>query len=466
MKVLVAIANYGSKNASLVERLVSEYNSMSYIVDITLLCETPKNVDAEITELVGLPTKDPWSLPFSHRQFFADRVSDYDVFIYSEDDMLIREENISAFLRASSMLPEYLIPGFVRYELYQDGRRNYLDIHGPFHWEVDSIFEISNYVVAGLSNEHSACYMLTQAQLQRAIQSGGYLVPPHQGKYDMLCAAATDPYTQCGFTRVICISHLDDFELHHLSNAYLEKLGLTEELYRSQIASLYEILDGKLCNRKLFETAKNLDTPDWDKSFYEACRTETLQLIPHSAKRILSVGCGSGQSEAYLVNEGKQVEAIPLDSVIGRVAESQGTRVLPPDFQFAFEELDARYFDTILMFDVLQHLKDPVARLKQVGRHLAEDGILVGSVPNLSRVRRMIARVLGKRSFGNLGEHYELTKLHLTSRSMLRMWLAASGFIATDIRLHGAPENRGRIQHLVGGIAASDIVFVARLSSP
>ena len=63
----------------------------------------------------------------------------------------------------------------------------------------------------------------TQRQLRKAIRSGGFLVEPHEWKYDLLCTAATDPYTQCGFTKLIPISHLDDFTVHHLTNKYVGK---------------------------------------------------------------------------------------------------------------------------------------------------------------------------------------------------------------------------------------------------
>lgn len=229
MKILVAIANYGTKNAAYAKRLIAEYRSMSFAVDVVVLCEASKGFGSDVAELVGLPTKDPWSLPFAHRKLFVENAANYDLFIYTEDDTLIREDNIRAFLRASEKLPEDLLPGFIRYEIYPNGSRNYPEIHGPFHWEPGSVASFGEYVYADLSNDHSACYMLTRQQLKRAIHSGGFAVSPHSGRYDLLCTAATDPYTQCSFSRVICLSHLPEFELHHLPNAYLNRTGSSEE---------------------------------------------------------------------------------------------------------------------------------------------------------------------------------------------------------------------------------------------
>ncbi|MBN7795243.1 class I SAM-dependent methyltransferase [Parahaliea mediterranea] len=468
MKVLVAIANYGTKNRSLVERIIDEYSSMRYETDIVVLCETPKNLGPDISELVGLPNSDPWSLPFAHRRLFCDRATDYDLFIYTEDDMLITEGHIEAFLKASSALPPDLIPGFVRYEEYPDGRRNYLDFHGPFHWIAGSVRRINQYVVASLSNEHSACYMLTQQQLGRAIASGGYLVEPHKGRYDMLCAAATDPYTQCGMSKVICISHLAEFELYHLSNAYLGKVGLSEQDYQLQIETMFGILDKRLCSSTLLCAQKNLQTPEWDKHYYESCHTDIIDQIPSQATRILSVGCGSGETETALTDLGKDVTVIPLDSIIGKITEVRGVKVLPPDFNLAFEKIRGKKYDAIVLLNVLQHIEDPMRTLRQLIEFLTEDGVMVGIVPNLGTQRRFLAKLSGRNKFRFMEQPFTQSKLHLTNANRLLCWLRASGLPHSDIRYRRNPSSSVRsliAKRTDNTLLAPDIVFSTRANS-
>ena len=79
-------------------------------MDIVVLSNIKKDVGQETELLVGMPNKDPWSLPFAHKQVFADRLNNYDLFLYSEDDVLVTEKNIRAFLRAVDVLPENEIP--------------------------------------------------------------------------------------------------------------------------------------------------------------------------------------------------------------------------------------------------------------------------------------------------------------------------------------------------------------------
>src|ERR1700677_2559706 len=229
MKILVAIASHGTRNDQYLSRLIEEYQSMSFSVDIVVLSNIRKPVPAGVELLVGLPTKDPWSLPFGHKKLFADRAEEYDLFIYSEDDMLVTQTNLESFLRASAILEPREIPGFLRVEKDSVGKVNYPEMHGHFHWDPESVRVRCGDTFAFFTCEHSACYVLTREQLKRAIESGYFLVAPHKGKYDMLCSAATDLYTQCGFEKLICISHINDFLVRYLPNKYIgTRFGVDE----------------------------------------------------------------------------------------------------------------------------------------------------------------------------------------------------------------------------------------------
>ena len=111
-KILVAIASWGTKNDGYLKQLVKEYRSTPFDVHIVVLSNIHKPVEPGVELIVGLPFKNPWSLPFPHKQIFADRLNDYDLFIYSEDDTLVTEKNIRAFLRVAEILPEDKITGF------------------------------------------------------------------------------------------------------------------------------------------------------------------------------------------------------------------------------------------------------------------------------------------------------------------------------------------------------------------
>ena len=206
----------------------------------------------------GYSDSNPWSLPFAHKKLFAERADKYDLFIYSEDDILITEANLRAFMDVTAALQQDEIAGFLRIEKGANGEANYPDIHAYFHWDPTSVRSRGRYTLAHFTNEHAACYVLSQQQLKRAINSGGFLVEPHEEKYDLLCTAATDPYTQCGFKKLVPVSHIDDFTVHHLSNKYVGRVGVSALELRDQTEALIRISGAKEAPSPLFNTETKL----------------------------------------------------------------------------------------------------------------------------------------------------------------------------------------------------------------
>ncbi|MGO9531622.1 MAG: class I SAM-dependent methyltransferase [Syntrophobacteraceae bacterium] len=384
MRILIAIANHGFKNSSFLRAAMREYKSMPCSTDIIIITDVAKEFDFDAELVVGAPTKDPWSLPFRHQEIFARRIDDYDLFIYSEDDMLVTWQNIESFLRATEVLPENYIPGFIRYELDAEGKKHFPDILGPYHWKSGSGTRAGGAVFAELSNYHSACYIVNRNQLQRAIRSGGYLVRPHKGRYDLLCSAATDVYVQCGFGKLICISDLADFSVHHMPNNYQGKMGLSEVELNVQIEFMLSHVAGDCPGRQLLPTQKNIDHVRWDKLFYDHCDQDLLSLVRPTAGSVLSIGCGCASTEAALTKNGLSVTGIPLDPIMAVLASAKGIEVTASDFEEAFRELHGRRFDCIILSDTLQHLPDPRWVLSQARRLISDDGQLIITVPNLN----------------------------------------------------------------------------------
>lgn len=351
---------------------------------IIIISDAPKHLDFEAEMVIGAPTKDPWSLPFRHQELFAKRIDDYDLFIYSEDDMLITWRNIQAFLHATEILGEKEIAGFIQYEIDPAGNKYYPAIHGVYHWKAASVTKFSGQTFAELSNYHSACYIVTRKQLKNAIKSGGYLVRPHKGRYDLLCSAATDIYTQCGFRKLICISNLPDSSVHHLPNKYAGNVGLSETELMTQIECMLSLPGTKAGDGELFPTTKNINHTRWDKVFYDHYDQDLLSLVPPTTENVLSIGCGYGATEEALVKNGLKVTGIPIDPVMAVLASAKGVELLSPNFEKAFQELSGRRFDCIILSDTLQHLPDPHWVLSRARRLIADNGQVVITVPNLS----------------------------------------------------------------------------------
>jgi SAM-dependent methyltransferase len=464
VKILVAIANYGSKNLKFLQLLLSEYQRMPFDVDIVILSNDPKDLGENIEVRVGLPVKDPWSLPFAHKPLFAERIKDYDLFIYSEDDTLITEKNIRAFLDAAKILPRDEIAGFLRYETGPDGERHISTAHGRYHWLVDSVKQIGGNIFARFTNAHSACYILTRDQLDRAIASGGFLVPPYEGEYDMLCSAATDPYTRCGFNKVVNLSRLEDFLLPHLPNKYVGALGTAYAAFLAQVEALKQIAAGKRpATRALPGRQLPINRP-WLRNYYEPCCQELIGLVPKQARSVLSLPIGTGATECELARLGFRVTAIPLDSVICAAAESKGVELMHFELAQAPEKLRGRRFDCLVLRNVLYLHEHPASVLLAFASLLADGGRLLVMEPNFGNLQTIGGRLLNRPGYQGLGcfQKHGITPV---TTARVRRWLQAADLRAQQV-IHipeAAPSRKvQQLQVLPPGFSSSEFIVAAQ----
>lgn len=467
IKVLVAIANFGAKNGVYLRRLIDEYQSMPFDVDIVVLSNLHKELGSEVElVVVDLQGRDSWTLPFAHKEILASRLNDYDLFIYSEDDTLMTERNLRAFLDLSAALREDEILGFMRFEEGRDGEFHFPDVHGCFHWDAKSIRSRGNYKFASFTNEHSACYVLTQAQLRRAIDSGGFLVGPHcDGIYLLPESAATDPYTQCGFTKLICISRFEDFLVHHLPNRYVEAgLGVSDRELRRQLDTLLRISSNGHNPQSLCETQTKLKSTSYSKFYYEVVRPELVISVPAEVKTLLSVGCEWGATEAVLAEKGLSVVAVPLDPVIPGGAEAAGVEMVFGDLRTARERLSGRSFDCILFSNIIHLVPDPGAILSLFRDLLADKGRTILLVPKVVPFLVYWRRIRRDGFFWDFGG-YESTGVHPTSRRTIRRWFRKAGMETESIIEVRSPQARagdGFMCRLTNNFLFSEFLAVAR----
>jgi len=411
---------------------------MPFDVRVVVLSNLAKPVGpgAELVQ-VDLTGKNPCSLPFAHKKILADGLNDYDLFIYSEDDTLITESNIDAYLNACAILKENEIPGFFRFERGSDGQVNYPEVHGPFHWDSQSVRRRNECVFASFTNEHSACYILTRDQLARAIASGGFLVEPHHGKYDLICTAATDPYTQCGFEKVIGLTPLNDFLVHHLPNVYLGSVfGVSESELNGQIQRLVRVAENGHRALPFLSAESKLMAGRFSKDCYEKSQPDIVDLVPAEARTVLSVGSARAATEATLVEKGLRVVAVPVDPVFSASASARGIEIAEGDLEMVRAKLAGQQFDCIILVDILHLTKDPTDVMSAFVPLLRSGGTVIVRVPVVQRFSTIYRAIRGDQKLTELGM-YEKTGIHFVSRRIVRRWLGRAGLqiekVGTDI---------------------------------
>jgi len=466
-RLLVTIASYGTASDKYLHRLISEYRSMRFHTHIVVLSNVEKSLPDGVEVRTGLPTKNPWSLPWAHKKVLAERVNDYDLFIYTEDDILITQRNIDAFLEVSKELQETEIPGFLRYENGPNATRSYINLHGHYHWEPSSVCERGAYTFAFLTNEHSGCYLVTRKQLQHAIHTGRYLLPPHQGKYDLACTAATDPYTVCGFRKLICISHLEDFLVHHLPDKYTgPEFDPSEQAFVQQLQALMNIRGDKTKQFSLVKSETNLPAAKYSKQRDEEARDDLLNLLPKSVRKILSVGSGWGRTERWLARKGFNVTAIPLDGVVGACLEGRGIKLAYGDLHTARETLDGEIFDCVLLSNILHLFPNPETSLCMFADLLDQGGCVLVVTPNVATIQNQLYRLLGKPGYRKLNR-FEQSGVQFVSVGRVREWFNKSGFVVEKLSWVATPRFEKIVsqnRRMIGPLFASEMIVLGSRS--
>ncbi|MCA8980260.1 MAG: class I SAM-dependent methyltransferase [Planctomycetes bacterium] len=142
--------------------------------------------------------------------------------------------------------------------------------------------------------------------------------------------------------------------------------------------------------------------------------------------RALDLGCADGAFLAVLREVGWQVQGVEPTAMAAAARERLGDDAI---LQVPIELLrlpDAHY-DLITLWDVLEHLPDPVACLKSAREWLRPDGLLVLETQD---VRSFAARVFGRR-----WHHYKHAEhLHHFHADTLKRALRESGFEIVERR--------------------------------
>jgi hypothetical protein len=208
MKIKICIANYGTSQIHHMNRMIEEFKKYKkYKTDITIYTTVPVE-HKHILYSDGIGNY----LPFQCRHHMAESVNDFDLFLYNENDHLITEDNIDAFLEHSSRLENNHVSGFIRYE-ERDGKKILLDPN-PGREFIDGIPTlVKNRYINDFSlyNNHQGCWLLDKDKINKVIDSGEFLInSPKQYLYSSetgmdycpLEQGASDPYTICGLEKV------------------------------------------------------------------------------------------------------------------------------------------------------------------------------------------------------------------------------------------------------------------------
>lgn len=179
--------------------------------------------------------------------------------------------------------------------------------------------------------------------------------------------------------------------------------------------------------------------------------------------RLLDVGCAAGFALTALRARGYDVHGVELSAEMAALARRRLGTPADPDAGRAIvhegvleEGLFGGRFDVITMFDVVEHIEDPIAFLATARRLLAPGGIVVFETQNVAST---FARLMGVR-----WQHYKFQEhLYHFDPKTIRVLLAKAGFELVEwsprrggkyVSLRFLVERAGRVHPLLSKLLA------------
>jgi 2-polyprenyl-3-methyl-5-hydroxy-6-metoxy-1,4-benzoquinol methylase len=169
--------------------------------------------------------------------------------------------------------------------------------------------------------------------------------------------------------------------------------------------------------------------------YYRAPRPEMLGFVPAAVQRVLEVGCAEGAFGAAVKERtGAEVWGIEFVPQAAERARAVIDRVLVGDASERIADLPDTNFDAIVCNDILEHLVDPGATLRQLRRKLKPGGVVVASIPNI-RFLPALSKVVFRKDFpqDDIGIFDRTHLRFFTRKSIVRMFETA-GFTVQCIK--------------------------------
>lgn len=136
-------------------------------------------------------------------------------------------------------------------------------------------------------------------------------------------------------------------------------------------------------------------------------RIKELLMYKHGGK-LLEVGCGEGnflkEAEQYFDVTGVDISKHAIRNAKGLLRSKVSVK------NVGEIKLQSNYYDVIMLFNLLEHLKTPRSVIKKLYRALKKDGILMGSVPNnfgvIGGLATLISNIVDKTHCSTYPSHF------------------------------------------------------------
>ncbi len=160
-----------------------------------------------------------------------------------------------------------------------------------------------------------------------------------------------------------------------------------------------------------------------NNNYYDNINPDLYAEIPKGLGRILELGCGAGALGAKYksVNPGSYWCGLEIVEEQANRAKNRLDRVICTDIEVNFPIGPDEKFDALVIGDVLEHLKDPWASLKQLVGCIKPNGHVAICIPNVGHWSVVANLLAGNFTYADSGI---LDRTHLrffTGRTMIEL---------------------------------------------
>lgn len=228
--------------------------------------------------------------------------------------------------------------------------------------------------------------------------------------------------------------------------------GCSEEEYRAALAK--------------WNTASGTIPKEREVARYRKVTTRRLQgalpLLQHRGAtiKLLDVGCSSGALLSEAARMGFDVTGVEPAHEAVQTAKRAGFKV----YEGYLEEvgLPANEFDIVTLFEIVEHIRNPVEMLKECQRILRPGGVLIINTPNAdSWTARVLRGAWEGFSLVRLGGH-----VSFFSPSSMRRLAECSGLVVARIETRNVRLSKdvsSPVRHRAAKILAQLLAYPARI---
>ena len=162
-------------------------------------------------------------------------------------------------------------------------------------------------------------------------------------------------------------------------------------------------------------------------AYYQQQRRDMRGYLPENPRRVLEIGCGEGAFSASIAGATEKWGVEP-NTAAAQIAAGRLDHVLTGRFDTVSDQLPRQHFDLVVCNDVIEHMDDHDRFLRDIRAHIAEGGVLVGSVPNMRNYKILFDLLfLGDWRYQDSGI-MDRTHLRFFTQSSLRRSLVQAGY--------------------------------------